>query len=129
MGTRVQKRAVNLITGLAGHTYEDKLRELGLKSLRERRIQYDLVQAHKMINKVDRVDPSTWFNMVGQVGHIQTRNTAYEGNLVPTRSRTEIRRNFFSNRVVPVWNSLPTEVKESRSLTLFQAKLEEMSLT
>ena len=66
-----------------------KNRELGLKSLRERRTEYDLVQTYKMINKVDRVDPSTWFNMVGQVGHIQTRNTAYEMCLPDQERRLE----------------------------------------
>ena len=38
---RVQRRAVNLVTGLKGKTYEEKLSELGLKSLQEFRIQYE----------------------------------------------------------------------------------------
>ena len=100
-----------------------------MRSLLERRIRYDLVQTYKILNNIDRVDPALWFNMVGQRTYIQTRNTAYERNLVATRLLTEIRRNFFSNRVVPIWNALPVEVKEARSLNIFKRKLEELTLT
>ena len=82
---RVHKRAVSFITGLTGHTYEEKLRELGLKSLLERRMRYDLVQTYKMINNIDRVDPALWFNMVGQRAHVQTRKKP-SGHQIPARS-------------------------------------------
>jgi hypothetical protein len=40
---RVQKRAVNMVGGLAGKSYEEKLAELRLDSLSDRRIEADLV--------------------------------------------------------------------------------------
>ena len=43
----VQRRAVNYITGLKGATYEDKLMELGILSLANRRIRADLIQVLK----------------------------------------------------------------------------------
>ena len=52
------------------------------------------------------------------------RNTAYDDNLVATRSKTDLRSNFFTNRVVAKWNGLPTEVKDSRTLTIFKSKLD-----
>ena len=41
------------------------------------------------------------------------RNTAYHGKRLGTRSRTDIRSNFFTNRVVAKSNGLPTNVKDS----------------
>ena len=125
---RVQKRAVSLISGLNGRTYEDKLQELGLSSLAERRIKYDLVQTYKILNGIDRVDQAIWFKQVGVTAHIRTRNTSCEGNLLSTISRTDIRKNFFSSRVVPVWNALPTELKETRSLNSLKKQLDDINL-
>ena len=36
------------------------------------------------------------------------------------RCRTELRRNFFTQRVVNLWNSLPVEVVEATSLNIFK---------
>ena len=52
--------------------------------------------------------------MVGDNKGRLTRHTSYSMNLAPQRSSTDIRRNFFSNRAVTVWNSLPTETKDSQ---------------
>ena len=83
---KVQKRAINLITGLKGRTYEEKLEELGLTTLRERRTKFDLVETYKTINGLDRVDRAIWFNFVGQPAHMATRNTTYSKNLVSNRA-------------------------------------------
>ena len=123
---RIQKTAINLITNLQGRTYKDKLSELGLRSLRDRRIRLDLIQTFKIVHGFDRVDHSTWFKMVGDNVIRPTRNTAYPKNIIGDRSNTEIRRNFFSNRVVPTWNALPTELKDSRSVGMFKSGLDKI---
>ena len=41
---KVLRRAINLISGLKGANYEEKLVELGILSLEKRRIRYDLIQ-------------------------------------------------------------------------------------
>jgi len=123
---KVQRRAVNFITGLKGVTYEDKLKELGILSLVDRRSRADIIQVFKILKGIDDVDSSTWFTLVGQEPQRVTRNTSYHGNLVATRSKSDIRLNFFTNRVVSRWNGLPTDVKDSRTLNIFKSKLDEM---
>ena len=88
-----------------------------------------MVQTNKIINKIDRVETKTWVNLVGQTEHMQTRNSGYEKNIVAKRARTDVRKYFFSNRVVRAWNALPTDIKESRTIGIFKAKLKEMILT
>ena len=51
--------------GLVGRTYEEKLTELGLNTLKDGRIQIDLIQTFKILKGIDRVDPDTWINIVG----------------------------------------------------------------
>ena len=74
------------------------------------------------------MDRNIWFTVVGENINRPTRNTAYSLNLLPTRSNTDIRKNFFSNRVVNTWNSLPVDVKESKSLKIFKSRIEEINL-
>ena len=41
---KVEKRAVSMVSGLEGHDYEDRLKELGLDTHEERRLQIDMTQ-------------------------------------------------------------------------------------
>ena len=46
----VQKRAVRMTSGLKGVTYEEKLTELGLMSLADRRTRGDMIETWKICN-------------------------------------------------------------------------------
>ena len=118
---RVQRRAVNMISGLSGRNYEDKLKELRLESLEKRRIYIDMLQTFKIIHGFDDVKSDTWFNTVGSGEHRLTRLTADPLNLMPSRFRLELRASFFSQRVVNLWNSLPGEVKNARNPKMFKS--------
>jgi len=43
------------------------------------------------------------------------------------RSRLQLRQGFFSQRVVCVWNSLPSSVVEASSVNIFKKKLDDWS--
>jgi hypothetical protein len=44
--------------------------------------------------------------------------------LVKNRCRTETRKNFFTNRVVGVWNSLPNSVVTTKNVETFKRRLD-----
>ena len=54
----VQKRAVKAVSNLQGRTYEDRLAELKLDSLEDRRKRGDLLQVNRVLTNKDRVRPS-----------------------------------------------------------------------
>ncbi len=119
----VQKRLVSAIGGLKGSTYEEKLGELGMETLQARRKRLDLTQAFKIIRQKEDVDPNTWFTHIRADRGANTRMAECGLNLIQGRSRLEIRRNFFSQRIAGQWNSLSTDTKMAKTVFEFRRKL------
>ena len=123
----VQRRAVRAVTNIKGRTYEERLKELGLETLEDRRRRGDLLQAYRVLTGKDNVDPSTWFSMYQPPeDQVRTRQAAGYRNVVPNQWNGEIRRNFWSVRVVEPWNNLPDCVKESNTVDMFKNSLDNL---
>ena len=119
---KVQMRAVNMVSGLSGRTYDKKLLELGLVTLEERRHQIDMVQTFKILKGVDKVNRDTWFKSAGDSGR-DTRLAADPYNLRVPAARTEMRRTFFSQRVPNAWNRIPAEIKAKKYCCWLQERI------
>ena len=119
----VQKKAVGMVSGLQATSYKERLAELGLLSLETRRVQYDLTQAFKIIRGFDMVDRGAWFNLVGQNPGRLTRATSDPLNIVRRECRLDIRRHFFSNRVIEHWNALDHDTKRAKNVASFRNKI------
>jgi hypothetical protein len=94
-----------MVSGLKGATYEEKLEELDMLTLKERKAQADMVQVFKILHRHDNVDKGQWFNMACERG-VRTRLATGVLNLTKPRCNTEIRANFFSVRVKECWNKV-----------------------
>ena len=116
---KVQKRFVRQVSGISG-TYEDKLKKIGLTTLAERRVRGDCIETFKMLNGITRVDPSTWFKKLSRTGGAQTRLSRDPLALQTRMSRLDLRKNFFSVRLPPLWNSLPLNIRQSKSVNEFK---------
>ena len=123
---KVQRRAVRMVSGLQGDTYEAKLKDLGLLSLEDRRTKYDLVQTFKIIRGFDDVKSDIWFSLVGENPARLTRHSNDPLNINTRHPRCEIRKNFFSNRVIDKWNYLPSDLKNSVTVTSFKKKVHDL---
>ena len=124
----VQKRAVRMVSGLRGKEYEDRLKEVGLTTLEARRQRGDMIEVWKILHGKEDVDPGTWFDMAATGATHVTRQAGHPLNIVKPRARLEIRNNFFSIRCCDKWNSIPSSVKEARTINSFKNGYDEHSL-
>ncbi|XP_051873382.1 RNA-directed DNA polymerase from mobile element jockey isoform X2 [Pristis pectinata] len=116
---RVQRRFTRMIPGMKGLKYDERLSALGLYSLEYRRMRGDLVATFKMLTGKDRVDVARLFPLVG-VSRTRGHNLRIRGYSF----KTEMRRSFFTQRVVKLWNSLPRTAVEARSVGVFKEEID-----
>jgi hypothetical protein len=108
-----------MVSGLKGRTYEERLKELDMTTLEERRHQLDMIQTFKIIGGHDAVEKDRWFSMATN-STVSTRQATGLLNLLKPRANLEVRGNFFSVRVVDEWNVIPSEIKMAKNPTQFK---------
>ena len=107
-----QRRATRLVPELRGLTYKESLIELNLPTLDYRRKRFDIIQVFKIVHKIDDIDMSTFFTF--------TENNQLRGH------NLKLQLHSFSLRNFPVWNSLPLEVVNSKTVVEFKTKLDKL---
>ena len=124
----VQKRAIRMVSGLKERSYEGRLAEVGLTTLTARRKRGDVIEVWKFLHGETYVDYSTLFTLASDGAVHNTRQASTDSmNLKRKPWNLELRRHFFSVRVVSDWNSLPAAVQNSPSLDAFKRKYDSLT--
>jgi hypothetical protein len=116
---RVQRRATKMVRGLGQKTYSERLQALGLYSLEQRRLRGDLIETYKILHGKDNIDAQQFFQLAPQSGR-----RGHSMKLFKQQCRLEVRKNFFSQRVVNLWNALPSSIVSAESVNSFKSLLD-----
>ena len=87
---------------------------LSLPSLQSRRNYLDLCEVYRFTHGMYKTEADTFF----QRPEIQLRGHSYK--LAKSHSRTDVRKHYFSNRVVNAWNDLPEAAVSAPTLDRFK---------
>jgi len=116
---RVQHRFTRLFPSLKGLVYEDRLRQLGLWSLEERRNRADLIEVFKLLKGFSATPWSTFFQL-----NTDSVTRGHSLKLRKSHSHCEARLQFFSQRVINRWNSLTQQDVDVPSVNAFKGRLD-----
>jgi len=106
-----------MIRGMEHLSYKERLRELWLFSLEKRRLRGDLIAAFYHFKGTYRKDGE---------GHFirECSDRMRSNSFTPKEGRLDIRKKFFTARVMRPWRRLPREAVDTPSLAVFKARLD-----
>ena len=80
-----------------------------------------MLEVFKILKGFSKVNYKNWFKLAT---NSRTRGHCYK--LIGSRSRLDIRKKFFSQRVINAWNSLPSDVVQAESVNAFKNRYKDM---
>jgi hypothetical protein len=112
----VQRLFTKRLFRLENLNYSARLVKLGIPSLELLRLRADLLLCFKIIHGII-AGPLENYGLT-----LSTRNVSRGHNrkLFCGHTRVEARRNFFANRIIRPWNSLPSDVVNAQSSVVFK---------
>ena len=132
----VQRRAIRIPFGFAKLQYEERLKRFSLTTLKDRRLRGDLIEMYKVtssresINWVKPLNLRKHVVISGPAANVRENSLNLRRESFSSRIRnsfcswTYVRGNFFANRVVKTWNSLPNAIVTSPSLNYFKLAID-----
>ena len=115
---KIQHRATRRMSDVRG-TYQERLEQLGLTTLEERRTRGDAIEVFKYMRGLLDIDKKTLFNVNIQA-QPKTRHQRSFMPLTVPRAHLDLRKNFFSIRGAKLWNSLPSDLRECSTVNRFK---------
>ena len=119
----VQRRATRMIQGFRGLDYMERLKRCGLTTLKTRRIRGDMIETYKILTGKEGLDSENFFRQP-----YRTSGRGHNLRLYKGKCRLDLRKFFFSNRVVDEWNRLPQDVVTSENVDQFKARIDKYFL-
>ncbi len=122
----VQRAFTRRLPGMSAcnASYLQRLDMLQLQPLELRRLHIDLIWTYRIIHGLVDLDSNDFFDFCS------VQNRGHSQKLCPKKCHNWLncRVNYFSFRVINVWNSLSNDIVNAKSLSDFKAKIESTDL-
>ena len=98
--------------------YEVRLKELKLTSLEDRRTRGDMILTYRLINGMEGVDYRKFFSLVDNPYNLR----GHSKKIARTNLNLDVRKYFFSRRIIEKWNSLTKYEISAPSTAVFKKR-------
>lgn len=119
----VQRRATRQLPGMKDLSYPQRLRKIGLPTLRYRMLRADMVEIYKILHGFYEESACSIVTLRRDATQ-QMDTRGHSLKLFQKQATLNKRKEFFALRSVKIWNSLPEEVACADSLNCFKNKLD-----
>ena len=116
---KVQKKATKIIPEIRHLPYRERLKACKLPTLHFRQVRGDMIEMYKILTGKYDVDATP---KVLRVYDSTIRDNMFKLN--KSRAKYDMRKFYFTNRVVSAWNSLPDHVVLSETINTFKSRLD-----
>ena len=116
---QVQRRMTKMINGMGEDEYSVRLSKTKLLSLEMRRLRSDLIDVFKIMHNLEGVQREDFFQLrtaTGRRGHSLT--------ILKQHCRLNVRKYFFTHRVVDTWNKLSEDTVNSKTVNSFKNQID-----
>jgi ribonucleases P/MRP protein subunit RPP40 len=110
----VQRRATKLVRGISQLSYNERLQALKLPTLQYRRKRGDMITTYKLFHGLIDADPSKFFKLN------DNKTRGHKFKIVLNKCRLDVRKNFYSQRIIKEWNCLPASIVEAKDVIHFE---------
>ena len=103
-----------MIPELKSLSYEARFKRLNLTTLEIGRIRGDLIEVYRILNGQEKINPDSLFTR-SQYTNIRCHTMKLEKKQV----HLDIRKYFFTQRVIAYWNALPQSAVDAENINQF----------
>ena len=116
----VQRKFTKHVKGLHDLSYENRLKKLKLPSIEYRQARGDMIEVFKIVrNYYDYLSTKSIFKLKNN-----RRLRGHEYMICKHATNKSKYHKFFSNRIINIWNHLPHDVVNSKSINEFKNKFD-----
>jgi len=116
---KVQRRGTKMLPGFQDLSYEERLKRLKLPTLVYRRMRGDMIEVFKILKGFYDV------RVTKDMFKLHTGNTrGHSLKLCKPTAKRNIKKYYFTSRVVEIWNDLPDNVISATNVNMFKNRLD-----
>ena len=112
----VQRRATKLVRQYSHLEYEERLEKLELTKLEDRRTRGDMILTYRLLNGHEGVEYQRFFTLLDTPYNLRRHSKTIER----TTMNLDIRKSFYSRRIIEKWNSLSEEEVSASCTSAFK---------
>ena len=121
---KVQRRATKIVPELKDLPYEERLKQLKLYPLEKRRIRGDMITVFKIFKGLIDTDCDKLLPVINSLNYTRSHNLQLKGKV----TKSNMRKNIFSQRIILPWNSLSNYTISSDTVEVFKRRYDKERL-